>query len=147
MISKNIQNEIMVLSHLQNLCQKSDIYYICKFSNSVKYLKKKLKNESLKKYIKIENKKIKELENKFLSNKLTVHFEAQFTLNKDKIIALYYRDIVIYDNKYIIKLAYINSDDIKSSGKVKKFYRHYHLIDDMEEEKQKIIIVLKKQLI
>ena len=136
MISKNIQNEIMVLSHLQKLCQKCDTYYICKFSNSVKYLKKKLKNESLKKYIKIENKKIKELENKFLSNKLTVHFEDQFTIDKDKIIAIDYDEIVIYDNKYIVKLAYINSDDIKSSDKVKKFNRrYYHLIDDMEEEK------------
>ena len=135
MITKNIQNEIIVLSHLQNLCQKYDTYYICKFSNSVKYLKKKLKNESLKKYIKIESKKIKELENKFLSNKLTVHISAPLTLNKDKIFAIYFRKIRIYDNKYIVKIADIDSDDIQSSGKVNKFYGSILINNIKKEEK------------
>ena len=136
MTSKNIQNEIMVLSHLQNLCHKFDAYYICKFSNSVKYLRKELKNESLKKYIKIESKKIKELENKFLSNKLTAHFSAQLTLNKEKIIALYYQAIKIYDNKSIVKLAYIDSDFIKSSHKVNKFNCLLEYIIDTEKDEE-----------
>ena len=136
MISRNIQNEIMVLSHLQNLCHKFDAYYICKFSNSVKYLRKELKNESLKKYIKIESKKIKELENKFLSNKLTAHFSAQLTLNKEKIIALYYQAIKIYDNKSIVKLAYIDSDFIKSSHKVNKFNCLLEYIIDTEKDEE-----------
>ena len=136
MISRNIQNEIMVLSHLQNLCDKFDKYYICKFSNSLKYLRKKLKNESLKKYIKIESKKIKELENKFLSNKLTAHFSAQLTLNKEKIIALYYQAIKIYDNKSIVRLAYIDSDFIKSSHKVNKFNCLLEYIIDTEKDEE-----------
>ena len=136
MISRNIQNEIMVLSHLQNLCHKFDAYYICKFSNSVKYLRKELKNESLKKYIKIESKKIKELENKFLSNKLTAHFSAQLTLNKEKIIALYYQAIKIYDNKSIVRLAYIDSDFIKSSHKVNKFNCLLEYIIDTEKDEE-----------
>jgi hypothetical protein len=104
-MSKNIKNEIIILSHLQYLCQQNDIYYICKFSNSEKLLKKELKNKSLTKYIKINSKKIKELENKFLKIKMTAYFEAQLTFNKKNIIALYYDYIKIYDNKYIIKLA------------------------------------------
>ena len=136
MTSKNIQNEIMVLSHLQNLCDKFDKYYICKFSNLLKYLRKKLKNESLKKYIKIESKKMKELENKFLSNKLSAHFSAQLTLNKEKIIALYYQAIKIYDNKSIVRLAYIDSDFIKSSHKVNKFNCLLEYIIDTEKDEE-----------
>jgi len=102
-----------------------------------KIFKKKLKNESLKKYIKIESKKIKELENKFLSNKLTVHFSADITLNKDKIFAFDYDKIRIYDNKYIVKIADIDFDDIKSSGKVNNFDDDsLYLISNIKEEEK-----------
>ena len=135
MISNNIKNEIMVLSHLQNLCQEFDTYYIYKFSNSDKHLKKKLKNESVKKYIKKKIKKIQELKNKFLSNKLTAHFSAPLVVNKEKIFVLDYDEIKIYDNKYIIKLADIGSREIIYSDKVREFY-YTDFSDDSEKEEE-----------
>lgn len=62
-------NEIIVLSHLQNLDVSNTNESIYHFSGSPKDIKK-----NSKKYVKIDSKKIQELENKFLTYKLKAVF-------------------------------------------------------------------------
>ena len=71
--NKNIKKEIIVLSHLQNLYDNNLSKSIYDFSGSPKTLKK----ESLKKYVKIDSKKVKELENKFITYKNKAVFKKK----------------------------------------------------------------------
>jgi hypothetical protein len=117
---ENIKNEIIVLSHLQSL--SNGIGYFDYFGSL-----KKLKKESLRKYIKIDSKKVEELINKFITDKLKVYFtfekneEYNFYTNKllidkTKIYQIDGEHLKIYDNKYIHKLYNIKLDCSKEES-------------------------------
>ncbi len=100
--NKNIKKEIIVLSHLQNLYDNNLSKSIYDFSGWPKTLKK----ESLKKYVKIDEKKVKELENKFITYKNKAVFKKKIKIDDTKIYEISERGdyINIYENKHINKL-------------------------------------------
>jgi len=110
---KNIKNEIIVLSHLQNL--SDGIGYSDYFGST-----KELKKRSLRKYIKIDSKKIEELINKFINDKLKVYFtfENKLVIDKTKIYQIDGENLKIYDNKYIHKLFNIRLDCPRKEPKI-----------------------------
>ena len=108
-------NEIIVLSHLQNLYESNLNKSIYHFSGSPKRFKK-----NSKKYVKIDSKKIQELENKFLTYKLKAVFSNKIKIDKTKIYEInndFIRKIIIYENNYINKL-YVFDDFYESIYKI-----------------------------
>ena len=98
---KNIINEFVVLSHLQDLNGKIE-----KESHKFyEYSQTKLKKENLKKFIKIEKKKFEELEKRVLTHKLKVCFSNSIKkIENGKTYIIFENNLKIYENKFFKKL-------------------------------------------
>ena len=80
-LDKNIENEIIVLSHLQILDNNNMNNFNYNLLNSAKNLQK----ESVKNYIKIENEKVEELVNKFKTYKKKAVFSDSINIDDSRI--------------------------------------------------------------
>jgi len=115
LITKNIENEIIVLSHLQFLDNNNMNNFNYNLLDSTKNLQK----ESIKKYIKIENEKVEELVNKFKTYKMNLVFSDKINIDDSRIYAFHKQfafwdtannEVKIYENNYINKLLHFEFD-------------------------------------
>ena len=125
---KDIENEIIVLSHLENINSKYFGYPINEFYGSPI----KLKEESIVKYVKIDSKKVEELKNKFLNYKLKTNFSSTITIDNTRIYEFIDKEkVAIYSNDktFINKLLDIEiySNDIE--------FTHYYNKDEKNNKK------------
>ena len=82
-LDKNIENEIIVLSHLQFLDNNNMNNFDYNLLDSAKNLQK----ESIKKYIKIKNERVEELVNKFSTYKKNAVFSDYINIDDSRIYA------------------------------------------------------------
>ena len=105
-ITKNIENEIIVLSHLQFLDNNNMNNFNYNLLDSAKNLQK----ESIKKYIKIQNEKVEELVNKFKTYKMNVVFSDKINIDDSRIYKYMSfvgnDEVIIFENNYINKLLH-----------------------------------------
>ena len=104
----NIPNEMIVLSHLQYMQYISgNIIDNSSFHFPGSHLK--IKKENIKKYVKIDAKKIEELVNKFKTHKLKAVFSGKIiAIDNTGIFELhhylFFHCVRVYENNYINKL-------------------------------------------
>ena len=120
--SETKKNDIIVLNHLVNIIEDdkpdNDIFFKKKEKIIIIEEKEKLKEESLKKYYKIENDKIKEIQNVFNNSKLKIMLKHPKILSDEKMYIINENIIKIYDNKFfngIHKINCIKKYEIKSA--------------------------------
>ena len=105
-LDKNIENEIIVLSHLQFLDNNNMNNFNYNLLDSAKNLQK----ESIKKYIKIQNEKVEELVNKFKTYKMNVVFSDKINIDDSRIYKYMSfvgnDEVIIFENNYINKLLH-----------------------------------------
>ena len=99
-LDTKIKNEVILLSHLEK--KNNDL------SNDMN-----LKENCLKKYYKINNQKMIELEKTFKISKLKVYLHKIINLGNDKICGISRnKECIIYENKYFNKLFEIKIDNL-----------------------------------
>ena len=98
------KENIIVLNHLKNADKEEED----EKNREIFDEKEKLKEESIRKYYKIENDKKKEIENCFKNYKLKIIFKNAEVLSDEKIYTKNENIIKIYDNKLFKELYNIN---------------------------------------
>ena len=115
---KDNTENIIVLNHLKNADKEEKDDVDDEKKREIFDEKEKLKEESIRKYYKIENDKKKEIENCFKNSKLKIIFKNAEVLSDEKIYTKSENIIKIYDNKIFKELYNINcgnETEIKSA--------------------------------